>query len=173
SARPERSSARVSTRSTVTCDKRIYLFLIPAARSRRPCAVAVVAPGMALAWKCVWPSTCRTIPGWPFFFASRAILSAADYVRECKSNSRKAWDLDYYQTVYAKEPGSAEMPSAGRAFTWKLLLDLKRRGIESAYIILHTGLSSYMDDELDRAYPASEEEYFVSQITAEKINSAR
>jgi len=30
------------------------------------------------------------------------------------------WDLDY-QTVYAKEPGSAEMPSAGRAFTWKLL----------------------------------------------------
>src|SRR6266566_1839674 len=83
------------------------------------------------------------------------------------------WDLDYYQTVYAKEPGSAEMPSAGRAFTWKLLLDLKRRGIESAYIVLHTGLSSYMDDELDRAHPASEEEFFISQITAEKVNSAR
>src|SRR2546430_1464996 len=83
------------------------------------------------------------------------------------------WDLDYYQTVYAKEPGSAEMPSAGRAFTWKLLLDLKKRGIDSAYLVLHTGLSSYMDDELDRAHPASEEEYFVSRITAEKINSAR
>ena len=83
------------------------------------------------------------------------------------------WDLDYYQTVYAKEPGSAEMPSAGRAFTWKLLLDLKRRGIQSAYIVLHTGLSSYMDDELDRAHPASEEEYFVSATTAEKINRAR
>src|SRR5437660_11012834 len=83
------------------------------------------------------------------------------------------WDLDYYQTVYAKEPGSAEMPSAGRAFTWKLLLDLKGRGIESAYIILLTGLSSDMDNALDRAYPASEEEYFVSQITAEKVNSAR
>src|SRR5947199_4964778 len=83
------------------------------------------------------------------------------------------WNLDYYQTVYAKEPGSVEMPSAGRAFTWKLLLDLKRRGIESAYIILHTGLSSYMDDELDRAHPASEEEYFVSRITAEKINQVR
>ena len=83
------------------------------------------------------------------------------------------WDLDYYQTVYAKEPGSAEMPSAGRAFTWKLLLDLKRRGIDSTYIILHTGLSSYMDDELDRAHPASEEEYFVSATTAGKINRAR
>ena len=83
------------------------------------------------------------------------------------------WDLDYYQTVYAKEPGSAEMPSAGRAFTWKLLLDLKRRGIDSAYIVLHTGLSSYMDDELDRAHPASEEEYFVSATTAGKINRTR
>ncbi len=83
------------------------------------------------------------------------------------------WDLDYYQTVYAKEPGSAEMPSAGRAFTWKLLLALKQGGIDSAYIVLHTGLSSYMDDELDAQHPASEEEYFVSDSTAEKINSAR
>jgi S-adenosylmethionine:tRNA ribosyltransferase-isomerase len=83
------------------------------------------------------------------------------------------WDLDYYQTVYATEPGSAEMPSAGRAFTWKLLLDLRKRGIGSAYIVLHTGLSSYMDDELDRAHLASEEEYFVSTTTAEKINRAR
>jgi S-adenosylmethionine:tRNA ribosyltransferase-isomerase len=83
------------------------------------------------------------------------------------------WDLDYYQTVYATEPGSAEMPSAGRAFTWKLLLDLKRRGIDTAYIVLHTGLSSYMDDELDAKHPASEEEYFVSATTAEKIGRAR
>src|SRR6266700_6808702 len=83
------------------------------------------------------------------------------------------WDLDYYQTVYATEPGSAEMPSAGRAFSWKLLLDLKRRGIDTAYIVLHTGLSSYMDDDLDRIHPASEEEYFVSATTAEKISHAR
>ena len=83
------------------------------------------------------------------------------------------WDLDYYQTVYATEPGSAEMPSAGRAFTWKLLLDLKRRGIDTAYIVLHAGLSSYMDDALDAQRPASEEEYFVGATTAEKINLAR
>jgi S-adenosylmethionine:tRNA ribosyltransferase-isomerase len=83
------------------------------------------------------------------------------------------WDLDYYQTVYATEPGSAEMPSAGRAFTWKLLLDLKRRGIGSAYVVLHAGLSSYLDDELDRQHLASEEEYFVNRVTARKINQAR
>ncbi len=80
------------------------------------------------------------------------------------------WDLDYYQTVYAKEPGSAEMPSAGRAFTWKLLFDLKRRGVETAHIVLHTGLSSYMDDELDAQHLASEEEYFISEAAAQKIN---
>ncbi len=83
------------------------------------------------------------------------------------------WDLDYYQTVYATEPGSAEMPSAGRAFTWKLLLDLKRRGVDAAYIVLHAGLSSYMDDELDAQHPSSEEEYLVSATTAEKINLTR
>jgi len=80
------------------------------------------------------------------------------------------WDLDYYQTVYAKEPGSAEMPSAGRAFTWKLLFDLQRQGIQTAHIVLHTGLSSYMDDDLDAQHLASEEEYFMSEATVQKIN---
>jgi S-adenosylmethionine:tRNA ribosyltransferase-isomerase len=83
------------------------------------------------------------------------------------------WDLDYYQTVYAREPGSAEMPSAGRAFTWQLLFGLQRRGIESAHVVLHTGLSSYLDDELDARHPASEEEYLVSEATAAKVNRAR
>ena len=83
------------------------------------------------------------------------------------------WHLDYYQTVYAKEPGSAEMPSAGRAFTWKLLFELKRQGVEIAHILLHTGLSSYMDDELDAQHPASTEEYFISESAAQKINQTR
>src|SRR6266540_2513234 len=83
------------------------------------------------------------------------------------------WGLDYYQTVYAREPGSAEMPSAGRAFTWKLLFDLQRKGIEVAHVVLHTGLSSYLDDELDRRHLASEEEYLVSAGAATKVNRAR
>jgi len=81
------------------------------------------------------------------------------------------WDLDYYQTVYATNPGSAEMPSAGRPFTWKLLFELKRNGIMMAYISLHTGLSSYMDSDLDQRHIASEEEYFISSKAAEQINT--
>ena len=83
------------------------------------------------------------------------------------------WDLDYYQTVYAREPGSAEMPSAGRAFTWRLLFDLRRRGVGVAYVVLHTGLSSYMDDELDARHPASEEEYFIGEGAARLVNDTR
>jgi S-adenosylmethionine:tRNA ribosyltransferase-isomerase len=84
----------------------------------------------------------------------------------------QAWDLDYYQTVYAQQPGSAEMPSAGRAFTWRLLFDLKRQGVETAYLLLHTGLSSYLDDELDVQHPSSEEEYVVNEDAEKRINKA-
>jgi S-adenosylmethionine:tRNA ribosyltransferase-isomerase len=80
------------------------------------------------------------------------------------------WDLDYYQTVYATYPGSAEMPSAGRPFTWKLLFELRRNEIKMAYISLHTGLSSYMDSNLDQRHISSEEEYYVSSTAAEQIN---
>ena len=83
------------------------------------------------------------------------------------------WDLDAYQTVYAQEPGSAEMPSAGRAFTWQGLFALKRQGIAMAAVVLHTGLSSYMDDELDRQHLASEEEYFIPLAAAAKIHQTR
>src|SRR6266571_2629638 len=135
----------------------------PAGHCRRRSVDANAARHTARAWKYDWPNVYRTIHGWRFCFANKAIRSAADCARGCKSSLQKD----------SPQPYSTEMPSAGRAFTWKLLLDLKRRGIESAYIVLHTGLSSYMDDELDRAHPASEEEYFVSRITAEKVNSAR
>jgi S-adenosylmethionine:tRNA ribosyltransferase-isomerase len=83
------------------------------------------------------------------------------------------WGLDYYQTVYAREPGSAEMPSAGRAFTWRMLFGLRRRGVETAHIVLHTGLSSYHDDELDATCPASEEEYIIGATAAAQVNRAR
>ena len=83
------------------------------------------------------------------------------------------WELDYYQTVYASVPGSAEMPSAGRAFTWQLLFKLKQQGINTTHIVLHTGLSSYMDDALDEQHPAAEEEYVISDKAAAQINDTR
>jgi S-adenosylmethionine:tRNA ribosyltransferase-isomerase len=83
------------------------------------------------------------------------------------------WPLEYYQTVYAREPGSAEMPSAGRAFSWRLLFELRRRGIVTASVVLHTGLSSYLDDALDAQHPVAEEEYVVSEATAGQVERTR
>ena len=52
------------------------------------------------------------------------------------------WPISMYQNVYATEPGSAEMPSAGRPFTPEVITRLVARGIGVAPIVLHTGVAS-------------------------------
>ena len=81
---------------------------------------------------------------------------------------QEQWPLDYYQTVYKTEMGSAEMPSAGRAFTAELITKLVARGIQIAPLILHTGVASLEDHE-----PPYEEYYRVPLKTAEMLNAAR
>ena len=54
----------------------------------------------------------------------------------------REYPLDTYQTVFARIPGSAEMPSAGRPFTEALLARLSERGIGTAPVLLHAGVSS-------------------------------
>ncbi len=74
----------------------------------------------------------------------------------------------YYQTIFAKEMGSAEMPSAGRAFTPQLITELVTKGIQILPIVLHTGVASLEIDE--RPY---QEYYRVSTHTASALNLAR
>ncbi|HEU4783145.1 MAG TPA: S-adenosylmethionine:tRNA ribosyltransferase-isomerase, partial [Ktedonobacterales bacterium] len=69
--------------------------------------------------------------------------------------------------VYATEMGSAEMPSAGRAFTPELLTRLIARGVQIAPLLLHTGVSSLEDHE-----PPYEEYYRVPLATAHAVNAA-
>ncbi|MFF2450177.1 S-adenosylmethionine:tRNA ribosyltransferase-isomerase [Neobacillus sp. NPDC058068] len=83
------------------------------------------------------------------------------------------WDLDYYQTVFASHPGSVEMPSAGRAFSWELLFKLKRKGIQLEFIQLHTGLSYLLDDQWVQTPEENEEEYHISENTMERILEAK
>src|SRR5262249_7832690 len=84
------------------------------------------------------------------------------------SYMREGWPSSYYQTVYVTELGSAEMPSAGRAFTPELLTRLVARGVQVAPLLLHTGVASLEDHE-----PPYAEEYRVSQETAGLVNLAR
>jgi len=52
------------------------------------------------------------------------------------------WPIRDYQTVFAREPGSAEMPSASRPFTTDVVTDLVARGVLITPLVLHTGVSS-------------------------------
>jgi len=79
-----------------------------------------------------------------------------------------SWPESMYQTVFATEPGSAEMPSAGRPFTHELVTRLVSTGIEIAPLLLHTGVASLEDHE-----PPYEEHFRVPPETADRVNAAR
>jgi S-adenosylmethionine:tRNA ribosyltransferase-isomerase len=81
---------------------------------------------------------------------------------------KEGWPLSYYQTVFVTEKGSAEMPSAGRAFTPELLTRLVAKGVQVAPILLHTGVASIEHNE-----PVYEEYYRVQESTARMVNLAR
>jgi S-adenosylmethionine:tRNA ribosyltransferase-isomerase len=82
--------------------------------------------------------------------------------------SERPWPLTAYQNVYVTEPGSAEMPSAGRPFTPEVITRLVAKGVGVAPLVLHTGVASLEADELP--YP---ERVKVPPTTAERVNAAR
>ncbi|HJT03650.1 MAG TPA: S-adenosylmethionine:tRNA ribosyltransferase-isomerase [Pseudonocardiaceae bacterium] len=77
------------------------------------------------------------------------------------------YPLADYQTVYARQPGSAEMASAGRPFTAPLLVALMASGITVAPVVLHAGVSS---PELHE--PPAPERFEVPGPTARLVQSA-
>ncbi len=80
----------------------------------------------------------------------------------------KRWPISYYQNVYANEPGSAEMPSAGRPFTTDVITRLVATGVGVTPVVLHTGVASLESDEL----PYSER-VKVPSWTADRVNETR
>jgi S-adenosylmethionine:tRNA ribosyltransferase-isomerase len=94
---------------------------------------------------------------------------AAEHGRPIRySYVREHWPLDYYQTVFATEPGSAEMPSAGRPFTREILARLEQKGVLVVPLVLHTGVASLESDE-----PPYPERYRVPPATADAVNAAQ
>ena len=81
---------------------------------------------------------------------------------------KETYPLSYYQTVFATEMGSAEMPSAGRAFTPELITRLVAKGVQFLPILLHTGIASLEVNE--KPY---DEFYRVPEPTATTLNLAR
>jgi S-adenosylmethionine:tRNA ribosyltransferase-isomerase len=119
-------------------------LLEPYRRSARLWVARLSLPGAALSWLAVHGRPIR------YGYAERP------------------WPLSAYQNVYATEPGSAEMPSAGRPFTPEMIMRLVAKGVGVTPIVLHTGVASLESDELP--YP---ERFRVPAATAERVNSTR
>jgi S-adenosylmethionine:tRNA ribosyltransferase-isomerase len=78
----------------------------------------------------------------------------------------RAWPLEAYQTAFASEPGSAEMPSAARPLTGELVATLVASGVLVASVTLHTGVSSP-----ERHEPPYPERYRVPEETARLVGT--
>ncbi|WP_017472695.1 tRNA preQ1(34) S-adenosylmethionine ribosyltransferase-isomerase QueA [Amphibacillus jilinensis] len=84
-------------------------------------------------------------------------------------------DQDRYQTVYARQEGSAAAPTAGLHFTEELLNKVKQKGIEIAFVTLHVGLGTFRPVSVERVedHQMHAEFYHLSEQEANKINAVK
>lgn len=84
-------------------------------------------------------------------------------------------DKDRYQTVYARELGSAAAPTAGLHFTKELLNILQQKEVEVAYVTLHVGLGTFrpVKEENILKHKMHSEHYQLTEETAKKINECK
>lgn len=84
-------------------------------------------------------------------------------------------DKDRYQTVYAKEQGSAAAPTAGLHFTEEMLAEIKAMGVNVAYITLHVGLGTFRPVSVDTIedHTMHAEFYHMSKETAEVLTATK
>ncbi|HEX8730062.1 MAG TPA: tRNA preQ1(34) S-adenosylmethionine ribosyltransferase-isomerase QueA [Ktedonobacterales bacterium] len=84
-------------------------------------------------------------------------------------------DAERYQTVYAREPGSAAAPTAGLHFTTDLLARVETLGVGIAYVTLHIGLDTFRPVEKDdlSEHVMHSEEIEMTAATAQRINATR
>jgi len=83
------------------------------------------------------------------------------------------WELGYYQTTFASVPGSVELPSAGRAFSWEMLFNLQKKGIKIGYLQLHTSLSYMLEDHWPLQPQSNPEYYHVPDETMKMVEEAK
>jgi S-adenosylmethionine:tRNA ribosyltransferase-isomerase len=109
----------------------------------------------------LWIARLRTTGSVPDFLGRHGMPIRYGYVP-------RRWPMSAYQTVFATQPGSAEMPSAGRPFTDRLVTLLVAAGVQVAPALLHTGVAS--PEAHERPYP---ERFAVPATTARLVNQAR
>lgn len=95
--------------------------------------------------------------------------------RKLKTEELKQFDMERYQTVYAKDEGSVAAPTAGLHFTDEILEKLKAKGVEIAYVTLNVGLGTFRPVKCDNIldHKMHSETFEITQAAADKINNAK
>ncbi len=103
------------------------------------------------------------------FFPKVGNVPLPPYIHE------KLNDPERYQTVYAREPGSAAAPTAGLHFTPRLLGELEAQGVTLAYVTLHVGLDTFapVTEDNPQEHKIHTEWCELPQDAADIINGAR
>jgi S-adenosylmethionine:tRNA ribosyltransferase-isomerase len=173
---PDGSAVELHLSTRLSADQWTVELRGPGANGTTPCFEGVTGQELRLpdgAWAVLdapysrggrtrlWTATLHLPQAASRYLAAHGSPIRYGYVRE-------QWPISYYQTVYETEAGSAEMPSAGRAFTPELITRLVARGVELVPLLLHTGVSSLEQGEAP--YP---EHYRISDASARCITEAR
>lgn len=89
--------------------------------------------------------------------------------------TKRLEDKDRYQTVYAKNDGSAAAPTAGLHYTPDLLQKIKEKGVKIAYITLHVGIGTFRPVKAENIedHDMHYENFMISPESAELINSTK
>src|SRR5690606_28793044 len=84
-------------------------------------------------------------------------------------------DREFYQAVYASQPGSSAAPTAGLHFSNAILSSLKEKQIEILEVTLHVGAGTFLPVKTEELsdHPMHRENYSVSSETAQKLNLAK
>jgi S-adenosylmethionine:tRNA ribosyltransferase-isomerase len=117
------------------------------------------------------------------FMSRSGELPIPPYIKSSKSQitnnkqyqNHKSQLLNRYQTVYARELGAAAAPTAGLHFTPELLEQIKQKGVETAYLTLHTGLGTFQPvrtDEIEE-HKIHSESFSIPEATIAAIKKAK
>lgn len=95
--------------------------------------------------------------------------------RKLQTDEIKTFDMERYQTVYAKDEGSVAAPTAGLHFTPEILQQLQNKGVDIAYVTLNVGLGTFRPVKCENIleHKMHSETFEITQEAADKINEAK
>lgn len=121
-----------------------------------------------------WLIKFHTEAGFDNFLDKFGSAPLPPYIKRAKGDTKDPRDLQRYQTVYAKNPGSVAAPTAGLHFSEEILETLRVRETDIAQVTLHVGYGTFLpiETEFVTDHKMERETFEISEDAAEKINRA-